>query len=397
MAVVTRRGAHGKVYWIAFYAVDGKQVWERVGTDKREAEALDRLRKREVRDGTYERGRRPTMPFGEYLKDWLTKRRNRNRDEERRQAERFLLSREWLARVPCEDLRPRHSVQLVEELKATISQETGRPIGEKYISNLYGIYRTAVRDARVAELIHVDPCVLPRGLLRRTARQGTRVPYAWSEVLALTEIVDVPRAANVLASLALFTGMREGEVCGRRWRDLEDASPLACLNVISQYDDQPLKTERSRGEHARKVPVHPLLGAMLRAWWHDGFEFTYCRPPTRDDFIVPRTKDGKPHTRSSAYKVWRSACVASGVDSRSLHSTRHTFITLARRGGARSEVVERITHNASGTIVDQYTHWDWAPLCEAVLCLIPKADLDRNLDNTPFPSGILVEAPGIEP
>jgi hypothetical protein len=53
MAVVARRVARGKVYWAAFYDATGKQVWERVGTDKREAEALDRQRKREVADGTY--------------------------------------------------------------------------------------------------------------------------------------------------------------------------------------------------------------------------------------------------------------------------------------------------------------------------------------------------------
>ena len=29
----------------------------------------------------------------------------------------------------------------------------------------------------------------------------------------------------------------------------------------------------------------------------------------------------------------------------------------------------RVTHNACGDVVDGYTHFDWAPLCEAVLCL----------------------------
>ena len=45
------------------------------------------------------------------------------------------------------------------------------------------------------------------------------------------------------------------------------------------------------------------------------------------------------------------------------------MITWARRGGARKEVLERVTHNATGDIVDHYTHFDWFPLCEAILCL----------------------------
>jgi hypothetical protein len=52
---------------------------------------------------------------------------------------------------------------------------------------------------------------------------------------------------------------------------------------------------------------------------------------------------------------------------------------LARRGGARKDVLERITHNASGDIIDRYTTFDWLPLCEAVSCLKirePRVQLD---------------------
>lgn len=186
-------------------------------------------------------------------------------------------------------------MQLVEELKSAKSAATGKPLGQKYVSNLYGLFRTAVRDARVAEFVPVDPCVLPRGILRRTAMRGTRAPYAWSEVSALVSTGGVPTEASVFAALALFTGMREGEVCGRRWREWDrEAAPLGCLTVASQYDNRPLKTERGEGEHPRKVPVHATLASILDAWWREGFEFTYCCKPTADDYIVPRTKESSP-------------------------------------------------------------------------------------------------------
>ena len=35
----------------------------------------------------------------------------------------------------------------------------------------------------------------------------------------------------------------------------------------------------------------------------------------------------------------------------------------------REDVLERVTHNAAGDIIDQYTHFDWEPLCEAVACI----------------------------
>jgi|HubBroStandDraft_1064217.scaffolds.fasta_scaffold05658_5 integrase len=370
MAIVARKRKTGTTYYVVFPDSEGKRCWERSGPDKREAEMLERQRGREVKAGTYSRARRPTMPFGEFLCAWAPSRDTRNATEDQRVVERFLLSREWLARLPCEELRPRHSAQLVRELKGTVSEQTGQPLAEHYVSNIYGLFCSAVQEARRDELVPGDPCVLPRGLLNRKARRGTRVPYSRADVLALISTGD---EAAVFSALAFFTGMREGEICGRRWRDWDtEAKPLGCLDVATQYNDRPLKTARGLGEHARKVPVHPVLERILDGWWRDGFEFVHGRKPERDDFIVPRRRAGKPnHTRSSGSKLWLRACAGAGVTNVSLHSTRHTFITLARRGGARTEVVERITHNATGSIVDQYTHWDWTPLCEAVLALDP--------------------------
>lgn len=49
----------------------------------------------------------------------------------------------------------------------------------------------------------------------------------------------------------------------------------------------------------------------------------------------------------------RRECKALDIPGGRTHDTRHTFISLARRGGAQKEVVERITHNSAGDIVDR--------------------------------------------
>ena len=45
------------------------------------------------------------------------------------------------------------------------------------------------------------------------------------------------------------------------------------------------------------------------------------------------------------------------------------MISAARSSGARRDVLEQITHNARGAIIDVYTAWEWPALCEAVSCL----------------------------
>jgi len=51
------------------------------------------------------------------------------------------------------------------------------------------------------------------------------------------------------------------------------------------------------------------------------------------------------------------------------------MISAARSNRARGDVLEQITHNARGAIIDVYTAWEWPALCEAVNCL--KVDPDR--------------------
>jgi integrase len=396
MAVVPRKNTKTIVFWIVF-TWRGERVWERVGTDRRAAERLEAQRKREVKTGTYQPpSDRHATTLGAWGGEWASKRKTRNADQERSALDRYVFGRPWLAEMKIADLRPKDVNRLVDELYATVSEATGKPLSTKTVANVYGTVRTLVRDARLAEVLAADPCVLPRGRFRRksTAR---RTPYTSPEIHTLTTHEAIPIAYRMWVAVAFYTGMREGEVCGRRWRDWDrEAKPLGRLDVHSQYDDRPLKTETEKGDQPRAVPVHPNLAALLGWWWREGWELVHCRKPTPADFIVPN-RDASAHTKSSAYKAWRRACDVSGVGNRTLHATRHTFVTVARRHGARKEVLERVTHNAQGDIVDTYTHWDWAPLCEAVLCFKLDPGVDSTVEPSPDPSRIVVEARGIEP
>jgi hypothetical protein len=139
---------------------------------------------------------------------------------------------------------------------------------------------------------------------------------------------------------------------------------------------------------------------MLTTWASEGFELWVGRKPTPDDLIVPDVKAGKAKsfTRSTALKAFVAYAEAAGVRPRTMHSTRHTFISLCRRGGARKDVLEQITHNARGDIIDRYTHLDWQPLCEAVLCLTLDAhqELHRSSGNGGNSWGLALPSPNAE-
>jgi integrase len=362
----SRKRAGGKIVHYASFMYQGVQRTELVGTDKREAERVEAQRKREIREGTYTPGQRTgAISAAEYSKSWGSARKNRTANDDRQRLRDYFV-RHVGPKIRMHEFGEPEALRFVRWLaelvaKGEIAARTGR--------HIRGVVRTMFRDAKLEGVVAVDPLAgLPRKLLPKPPRRARNV-YTCEEVARLLHDERIPLTSRALVALMLYMGVREGEACGRRWRDWDrGVTPLGSMNVATQYNDEPLKTD-----NARKVPVHPDLARLLASWWDGGFELTFRRRPTPDDFIVPnrhpRTDGGGAHTKSSAYKAMGRACEVAEVRFEGCHLTRHTMITWARRGGARSDVLERVTHNAAGAIIDQYTHFDWAPLCEAVACL----------------------------
>jgi integrase len=374
MALVPRKRKGDVVHYQIAVWWKGKRYWEPAGADKREARRLEARRKREVKDGTYvpPAARSGGITVKAYAERFFAGRTNRNAGSERKQVERHALAAAWFADMRMDDLEPPLFLQLVKELRAKTQLVGGVPkrvLGEKSIANIHGTIRTMFADAHFNKIIPFNPCVLPRGTFKRKSKP--RAPYTGAEVQAfLSDAVSVNR--RLFIWIAFYTGMREGEICGRRFRDwIRDASPLTALVCETQYNDQPLKGDEDEGEaRPRVIPVHPKLQAMLEWWWAEGWEMVYCRRPTLNDWIAPNFYHSeRNHTKSSGYKLWRKACEEAGVTNHSLHSTRHTFITFARRGTPRTDAVEAITHNSKGEMIDYYNHWQWGPLCEAMVPL----------------------------
>lgn len=369
MAVVERKDSKGLV----FYAVNewnGRQKSERVGRNRRDAERRDVAMKKEIADGTYQPpAERKSITVGDVVTTFNGKRANKaksTKESELALARNHLEPRAWLWSMPSRDLRPHHCDKLIAELRAVVKADGSRQLSDRSIMDVIGVLRRSFASAVRAELCDRQPVLIEPGTWNHVGK--TREPYTAAETVVLTHNHAIPAHVRVLAALWLLAGLRQGEGCGLKWKRLDlESSPLACLTIAEQWRGEPLKTKRQR-----LVPVHPVLLAILRDWAESGFEAYTGRKPTPEDYIVPEL-DGfavwNCYGSHTSYWAFVKACAAVGIRYRTVHSCRHTFVTLCRRGGARADVLERVSHNASGKVIDRYTHFDWQPLCEAVLCM----------------------------
>ena len=360
-----------RTYSIDFRTADGARVQEKAGDSIDDAVRLLRQRRAEVEAGTYGRdGGTGEQTIATYAHRWIALRRAdgvRSVDDEERAIRLHVVPHLGARRLS--ELRPRDVAAWVREL--------GRgELSPKSILNVHGVLSSMLGRARFDELIADNPARnLPRGILPKNVR--SREVGAWSREEIETLISDerIPEDRRVAYAIAAFTGARVGEVAGLRWRDLDTAArPLWRWVLRTQYDGAPLKTD-----HPRDVPIHPQLQRVLSAWKVGGWARFMARgAPSPDDFVVPRCpqSDRRPHAKRTAWhsdqslgaKAIQAHAARVGVDptGRDFHSLRRGMITLARTDGARVEILERITHNSAGAMIDAYTYFGWEDVCAAV-------------------------------
>lgn len=417
-----RRHASGRAtYWIDFRDQTGTRRQEPGGSTIDDAVRLLADRRRAISEGTYQPGAGTGgQTLATYARTFAELRRAegvRSADREEQLLRDHVLP--TLGALRLDELRPRHVAAWVRAVEGQ---------SPKSILNAHGALSALLARARFEELIPDNPAKgLPRGVLPKNVR--VREVGAWTrdELEILITHEAIPEDRRIAYAISAFTGARLGEVAGLRWSDLDvKATPLWRWALRTQYDRQPLKTD-----NPRDVPIHPELRALLAAWKLEGWPRMMCRHPRPDDLVVPREtpvrleREGGVvlswlHSKESlgAKAVHRHAKLA-GISSagRDAHSFRRAMITCARVDGVREDMLEPITHNASGTMIDAYTYFGWADVCAelgklriavrrnaAVIRLAPSANGDARGDAQENAPEILndlggsgMEAPGVEP
>jgi integrase len=164
---------------------------------------------------------------------------------------------------------------------------------------------------------------------------------------------------EALFVLAVTTGMRQGELLGLRWRDVDlDAAMLQIRGSMQATPDglrimEP-KTAGSRRQVAlSKQPVD----ALRRHRVTQAAERLRIGAAWENNELVFATESGRPMTASGLRRCFEPLLKRAGLPRMRFHDLRHTSATLLLGRGIHPKVVsEMLGHTRISTTLDLYSH-----------------------------------------
>jgi integrase len=132
---------------------------------------------------------------------------------------------------------------------------------------------------------------------------------------------DLARVDHALYLTAAMTGLRQGELLGLRWRDVD--WPAQKVRVVRPYVRGKFRTPKSRLS-TRAVPMADRVGRELER------VFDASAYQAEDDLVFGHPHTGHPLERSNLSKRFKRALKRAAVREIRFHDLRHTFGLGAR-------------------------------------------------------------------
>ena len=171
---------------------------------------------------------------------------------------------------------------------------------------------------------------------------------------------------NVAISLALYTGMREGEVCGLRWADVDfKTKTLHIRRTIARDGSRTYVKEPKTARSMRNIPIDQSLSDLLTTRKEAvNAECTVAGIKFSEDmYVVGGIGDGVAYAYMDPHFLWQSwKAIAKSLDLKgtqgkvpTFHDLRHTYATAAIANGADVKSVQGLLGHASAkTTLDIY-------------------------------------------
>lgn len=154
-----------------------------------------------------------------------------------------------------------------------------------------------------------------------------------------------PPALRRIVLVALRTGLRQSEIMGIRWQDVDMAT-----NQITVT-----KTKNGR---KRYIPLHGDVAELL------------SQMPRTSEYVFQRPNGGPPKWDKALRLAWEKALATAGITDFRFHDTRHSLASQLAMRGASLQAIAAILGHSTTRMAERYAHLSPAHV-SATLALLP--------------------------
>lgn len=245
-----------------------------------------------------------------------------------------------------------------EDVRRWEARMTGGGMSSSSVIKAHRLLKRVLNEAVALGYITRSPMAAVKPPKRKTYRPNALDLDGRTELVRRLEAEGLNRL-TVAAYMALYGGLRVGEACGLRWRDVRldtDASGTASGGTLwvrgsIGVGENGTYTKAAKTDRVRDVPLTPDLARVLAAW--RAVRAAEC---VRDgvslgaSYVVGDSKGyTDPRAVSHAWHELMKGWGIEGTEGRvcTFHDLRHTFATAAISAGVDVKTVSSIMGHAN--------------------------------------------------
>lgn len=357
MATVQKRGDSYRIRVSCGYAVNGKQI-QRTKTwnpdnGMTEHQIKNELERQKILFTNECKGlsQNANIKFEAFTERWLREYaephlKARTVDRYKQYSERVY---KVIGNLRIDKINSRHIQKFVDGLK-NLSPKTVRG----YVSFISTVFDYAINQGMVKD----NPC---KNIVLPPLKQKKRECYTLDEAQQFIKLLGKePIKYRTLFTLAVYSGLRKGELLGLEWKDIDFENCVITVNRASLYSkskggtytDTP-KTKQS--QRALKLPVCVL--DLLRQYrlYQSKQRLKYGGQWGSDRVFT--SGNGKPMGTSTPLKWLDNFFKRTGMRKVTIHSFRHLNASLLINAGVDVKTVSTaLGHSKASTTLNIYTH-----------------------------------------
>lgn len=359
-----KRNGKEYTYWEARCTVGydpgtGKQV-QRSITGKTQKEVTQKLRQltTEIDQGTYLAPDRTTV--SEWLDTWVKDYLGNTKPHTKKSYQSIIKNHinPAIGAIKLTSLTPMHVQRLINSIRSTKKTMLGDKVNPKTVKNVHGVLHSALNQAVQCGLIRTNPA--DRTILPKRAKADIHV-LDEQQIPAFFKAIE-GHPFQYLYMVDLFTGMRQSELLGLQWPDIDFEAKtitvkrqLQYLGTIDGgYQYATPKNNKSRLIMLPDIAVQALKNQRAR---QSEMRLAVGEAWSNPDNLVFTNELGEHIKHDVIYRHLKRIFAQMGVPNMRFHDLRHSYAVLSLQSGCDIKTVqENLGHYAAAFTLDTYGH-----------------------------------------